>query len=63
MKKSWSQPRLIVLVRGSANEYLLSGCKSYTQPYGGPTTFYASQCWYKVAEPDYCGACSGEAVS
>ncbi len=63
MKKTWTTPRLIVLVRNNPPEAVLSVCKSYEFAVSGPTTFYASQCWMKIAEPDFCGTCSGNSNS
>ena len=35
-KKSWSEPELIVLVRGKPEEGVLTNCKSEAIPEGGP---------------------------
>ena len=45
MKKEWKKPQLVVVVRGSAEENMLRGCKTECAV-GGPI-------W------DYCG-CHGE---
>jgi hypothetical protein len=41
MKKGWMKPKLVVLVRGSTEESVLSACKS-PQTSGSVDTFYNS---------------------
>ena len=36
MKKVWKKPKLIVLVRGKAEENVLSSCKTSTSGMSGP---------------------------
>jgi hypothetical protein len=42
MKKAWESPKLIVLMRGQAEESILANCKTYEGPDHGPidTAYY-----------------------
>jgi hypothetical protein len=54
MRKSWMKPKLIVLVRGTSDERVLTGCKTL---YAGSLAGTPEQtgCQYNK---DLCGNCS-----
>jgi hypothetical protein len=58
MRKLWHKPELIVLVRGTADERVLQGCKGTGAYDSGPGTPYDTPgtfpCW---SNGDYCGDC------
>jgi hypothetical protein len=55
MRKTWMKPKLVVLVRGTADERVLEGCKS-EYPDNGPESIQAD-CY---VNGDYCGPCNGD---
>jgi len=56
MRKLWKRPELIVLVRGTADERVLQGCKSDGYDNGPETSFSGgTPCWTNGIN---CAACS-----
>jgi len=53
MRKSWIKPRLIVLVKGTADERVLLGCKG-AYPNNGRGDIQQNGC---SKNGDYCGVC------
>ena len=58
--KEWEQPKLIVLVRGKADEAVLRHCKSTNAPIGGPVEGY-HRCHIEAPNDASCAACLAQA--
>lgn len=46
MKKIWEKPELIVLVKGTPEEFVLQACKWPTGPGNGPRGYDNDGCYY-----------------
>jgi hypothetical protein len=54
MKKPWSKPRLVVLVRGKPEEAILISCKAANATTGDPMQWQVA-C---IQDGDFCDVCS-----
>ncbi len=46
MKKKWQKPKLVVLVKGRPEEFVLTGCKYTTRGTNGPRGYDNDGCYY-----------------
>ena len=59
MKKTWTKPELVMLVRGKAEEAILMACKVQGNPTGALTNEVGSDCLENLVFCSICSATTG----
>jgi len=49
-KKNWEKPKLIILTRGTPDEFVLSACKTHIQGTNGPNGYDGDGCMFNMAD-------------
>jgi hypothetical protein len=60
MKKNWTKPQLLILVKGNSDEVLTTDCKAPSAVGSGPLNQYNRCNEYHPRDPGRCQGCASQ---